>query len=840
MLPHRDLVASRGRQFRTIRRLNARGHQRQRRPLRCELLENRWLLASVTVDTATDLSNDGDTSSIADLLANKGTDGHISLREAITAANNTVGPDTIGLDNTGLFATPQTIMLAGTELPIIDALTITGTGAANLTIDANHLSRIFNIDNANSSNHIAVEIVGLTLTGGNASSANGRGGAIYSRENLTLRDAVVTGNSASSGGAINSNNSGTTMIENSTLSGNSAAQGGGISCGGTTTIQTSTITANSADSGGGIYAHGTTTIDYSIISMNSAGWRGGGIVSRSGTTTILNGTITGNSASNGGGIFAGYFSGEMTIESSTISGNSAGGGGGIYFDNYSMKTIRNSAISGNSASESGGGILSRTNGGTTTIEYSTISSNSASGNGGGIWSVTNPHSTTTIQNSVLSGNSAAHGGGIWSLTQDPVGNPFLATTRILNNTLFGNSATYSGGGIFSSMGGIGSSFTTTIQNSTLSGNSAAHGGGIYSQSFPGGGTTTIASTIVAGNTASTYAPDLNIAGTSGPVILKFNLIGNKFGSGLVAAQTPDANGNLVGDPASAGVIDPLLGPLADNAGPTQTMALLAASPAIDAGDPTAIAGVGDVPEFDQRGMPYSRVRDGNGNMTARIDMGAFEVQKPFPRPACDFSGDSTCDIDDIDALIMEIVAGTNLPLFDLTSDGLVDLEDRDQWLAAAGAMNLSSGNPYLLSDANLDGVVDGSDFIRWSVHRFTSTGKWSWADWNADGITDGQDWIIWNSTKFQSSDAPSLVIMPQVNLDRSQSVTAHGFARRVAELPVGETQTKATVFQDQPVVVAEHVDAVFSKSTRRVHSDNARQDLSIYNDGLKLRMAALP
>ena len=82
---------------------------------------------------------------------------------------------------------------------------------------------------------------------------------------------------------------------------------------------------------------------------------------------------------------------------------------------------------------------------------------------------------------------------------------------------------------------------------------------------------------------------------------------------------------------------------------------------------------------------------------------------------------------------MEIVAGTNSPLYDLTDDGLVNLADRDQWLADAGALNLTSGNPYLLGDSNLDGVVDGQDFIIWNGNKFTSTGKWSQADWNADG-----------------------------------------------------------------------------------------------------------
>ncbi len=114
----------------------------------------------------------------------------------------------------------------------------------------------------------------------------------------------------------------------------------------------------------------------------------------------------------------------------------------------------------------------------------------------------------------------------------------------------------------------------------------------------------------------------------------------------------------------------------------------------------------------------------------------------------DFDGDLDLDADDIDALVMAIVNGGAPSEFDLTGDGLLDLTDRDEWLALAGAANLPSGNPYLLGDANLDAVVDGQDFIIWNGNKFTSTGKWTQADWNADGVTDGLDFIIWNVNKF--------------------------------------------------------------------------------------------
>jgi hypothetical protein len=122
----------------------------------------------------------------------------------------------------------------------------------------------------------------------------------------------------------------------------------------------------------------------------------------------------------------------------------------------------------------------------------------------------------------------------------------------------------------------------------------------------------------------------------------------------------------------------------------------------------------------------------------------------------DFDYDGDRDGDDIDGLISNIAIGPAHPTtFDLTNDGQVNLDDRDQWLALAGALNLPSGNPYLLGDANLDGSVDGQDFIAWNAHKFTAVSTWSMADFNADGVADGQDFIIWNDNRFQSSDSSS-------------------------------------------------------------------------------------
>ena len=100
------------------------------------------------------------------------------------------------------------------------------------------------------------------------------------------------------------------------------------------------------------------------------------------------------------------------------------------------------------------------------------------------------------------------------------------------------------------------------------------------------------------------------------------------------------------------------------------------------------------------------------------------VTVPYTPPlaSCDFDGSGSCDGDDIDALVPNIAMGPADPAtYDLTNDGMVNLADRDAWLAQAGAENLPSQSAYLLGDANLDGTVDGQDFISWNR---TSSPPW--------------------------------------------------------------------------------------------------------------------
>ncbi len=130
----------------------------------------------------------------------------------------------------------------------------------------------------------------------------------------------------------------------------------------------------------------------------------------------------------------------------------------------------------------------------------------------------------------------------------------------------------------------------------------------------------------------------------------------------------------------------------------------------------------------------------------------------------DLNLDGHVDTDDADLMVAEIVAGTNLPTFDLTDDGIVDQNDMEAWLWHSGVATLPHASSYRSGDANLDGVVDGQDFIVWNSHKFSNTSAWSQGDFNADGVTDGRDFIVWNQNKFTASDRVTFVPEPMSTL----------------------------------------------------------------------------
>ncbi|MCZ6707630.1 MAG: right-handed parallel beta-helix repeat-containing protein, partial [Chloroflexi bacterium] len=535
-----------------------------------------------------------------------------TLRAAIQTAEASADLDLIIFSS--LFDNPQTITLAATSLPDITTnLTISGPGATLLTIDARNIgdSRTLTIDGA--SGVIQVEIVGLSLTGstGGALEIKSTNGA----PTVRLTDLRIDGNEATgNGGGILSAGADLT-IDRSTIANNKAlgidGDGGGIFfADGMLTIDESTISNNmalgkSGDAGGIAFAQGTLTIDGSTLSGNEAGSAGGALeVTGDANVTITRSTFSGNTAGNDGGAIClnGNSDSETTITDSMITDNTStdGNGGGIWNGEGDL-AIKDSTIDRNDTVDGdGGGIFNEE--GTLEITDSTIDGNTAedASDGGGIANF----DTLTVTNSTISDNTASDGGGIYS---DGAG---LGAVTITNSTLSGNTASGRGGAIFDDRSGTDpDQVRFDIRNSTIANNMAqTEGGGLWTQNFIEIETTcngpialtapslTLISTIVADNTVTSggtgpdivKAPDSTVSATN-------SLIGSDIGNSITEATT----NNIVG--TSGNLADPLLGLLQNNGGPTQTLALLSGSPAIDMGSNPATT-----LDFDQRGDPFVR------------------------------------------------------------------------------------------------------------------------------------------------------------------------------------------------------------------------------------------
>lgn len=145
-----------------------------------------------------------------------------------------------------------------------------------------------------------------------------------------------------------------------------------------------------------------------------------------------------------------------------------------------------------------------------------------------------------------------------------------------------------------------------------------------------------------------------------------------------------------------------------------------------------------------------------------FDVAVDNLRVAFASDSGDFDLDGDFDCVDVDSLVAQIVSNGHVPRFDLTGDGLVNGADLSQWLSTAGAYNLPSQNAYLLGDANLDGVVDGSDFGIWNANKFRPVPAWCSGDFNADGVVDGSDFGLWNSQKFTSADATRIIPEPSM------------------------------------------------------------------------------
>jgi predicted outer membrane repeat protein len=392
---------------------------------------------------------------------------------------------------------------------------------------------------------------------------------------LTLTD----GNTGGVGGAIINTGAaaGVLTVSNSTLTSNAAYYGGAIA--GQATISNSTLSDNTAKYKGGAIASPDLTISGSSLTGNYAtaplpADNYGGAIYAYGPLAINSTTISGNYAKTGGGAIAAFYDGPVDISDSTLSGNTAatGYGGGVYLSDGSL-TISDSTLSENTAASLYGGAIF-TNG-DTSIQRSTLSENYAYEDGGAVYSSAFAPGDLTIENSTIYMNTVLdHGGGVWYC--------------------------------------CGENEQMTVRNSTITNNyAAAEGGGmqVFNDNSPG--YAQVYNTIVANN-SSPLDPDIS-GGTFNitPVDAAFTIV--ETPTDPLTETVPGSN--ILG-------VDPQLGALAPNGGPTETQALPQASPAVDKG---SSFGAGT----DQRGSP--RPVDGATipNSTAAgadgADIGAFEI-----------------------------------------------------------------------------------------------------------------------------------------------------------------------------------------------------------------------
>ncbi|MBG1266917.1 DUF4347 domain-containing protein [Nostoc sp. WHI] len=335
-------------------------------------------------------------------------------------------------------------------------------------------------------------------------------------------------------------------------------------------------------------------------------------VNRNSILSLANSSVSGNT-----GITGISNNGILSLTNTSVFGNTKGG---IY--NGGFLSLTNSSVYGNTGGTAvyngniaGGGIFNDGSGGnfgTLNLINSSISGNTAN-SGGGIY---NQGGTLSLTNSSVSGNTANSGGGIFNGDD---GGYSAGSVTLTKSTVSGNTALEDGGGIYNGYSYVETTRLTLI-NTTITNNTAdsdndgtGNGGGVIVTSSSD--SVNVSNTIIAGNFDNSTSGDIHPDIDGGLIDSGNNLIGNNTGS------TAFTTSILVG--TSVNPIDPKLGLLQNNGGATLTHALLAGSPAIDAGNnslvPTGIT-------TDQRGAGFDRIFNGV------VDIGAYEVQPLITPP----------------------------------------------------------------------------------------------------------------------------------------------------------------------------------------------------------------
>lgn len=525
-------------------------------------------------------------------------DDDCSLRGAISLANLLPGLDTIQVP-----ADTYTLTIPGAgndnnatgDLDITDAVSISGDGENNTFIEAGAsaataIDRVFHIVSPGGS----AGIMDMTVRHGMAAG----GGAILVEGSLEMSDVAVrnssdTGfNSFAGGGGVMVTGDASAFLLEVTIADNDAGFGGGFLKNdgtGSWSITDSVVTGNnSAASGGGLFlgqSSSAVLTDVQVTNNEVMSGDGGGIWIGSDVISIIRGSVSGNSATGrGGGILApsdilidgtlisgnmtaglgGGFNGSGTIMNAIITGNSAMRGGGM--DATDVQLI-DTAVTGNDATVGGGIAID----GNLTATGVTVSGNNATQLGGGLYLDNDEFDAAELTNTTISGNDAiVQGGGIW---RDDIANDRVAGA---------------GGGPPRPTGPVSLLHVTVADNTSDVGSAIFDGND--DEDFE------VMSTIVSGN-------------TGGPTCSgELQSLGYNIDDGTSCGFT------FIGDQENT---DPLLMDLGNNGGTTDTHALTALSPAINAANPAC-----PPPGTDQRGVARP--------INDRCDVGAFETDEPGP------------------------------------------------------------------------------------------------------------------------------------------------------------------------------------------------------------------
>ena len=371
-------------------------------------------------------------------------------------------------------------------------------------------------------------------------------------------------------------------------------------------VSPSPPTWRSPGDGGGIYFHnGTLTIKHGVLTGNKAAGSGAtprlaaaaacirpAARSRSRAARPAASNTSGRGASwiipRGKAAASTCPAASLTLNLTHIASNTAiQSGGAIY--NGGTVVIANSFVFSNTAGFDGGGIDNTSKLSVLTINYSTFMTIRPVAKAAA--SATSASATATINTSTIEDSSASLGGDIAN----------SGTLTITASTISSSSASQLGGGIYDDLTGA-----VNLTNSTIAENtSQAGGGGIYSQGTLQAVNVTIAENLIHGGSAAGWTSRRHR-----PRSTTRSSTPTRRGGTRPRRQPATASSNNL-----IGVANADLGPLANNGGPTLTIALLPGSPAIDGGStPSPVV---TVPTTDQRGA----VRAAGQRHQRRVDRG---------------------------------------------------------------------------------------------------------------------------------------------------------------------------------------------------------------------------